>query len=53
MSLAYYVTKRRSLYMKPYVCNILFVLGHTCTFNTEILALLEVFKNMLFYHILK
>ena len=25
----------------------------TCTFNTEILAALEVFKNRLFYHILK
>ena len=33
--------------------NTLSLLDHTCTFNTEILAALEVFKNRLFYHILK
>ena len=31
--------------MKPYMCNALFLLDYTCTFNTEIFALLEVFKG--------
>ena len=39
--------------MKPYMYITLFLFDHTCTFNTEILAALEVFKNRLFYHILK
>ena len=29
------------------------ILDHTCTFNAETLAPLEMFKNRLFYHILK
>ena len=40
--------------MKPYMYNTLFLLvigSYQCTFNTEILAALEVFKNRIFYHI--
>ena len=42
-----------SWYTKPWMCDTLFLMDHTCTFNTEILAALKMFKNRLFYHILK
>ena len=53
-SLACHVKKQGgSWYVKPQMYDILFLLDHAYTFNTEILAPLEVFKNRLFYRILK